>query len=674
MSMPRSFASLLSHGTGPLLRLAGACTLGLALAGSPAAHAQFDGSRDLTKQNASSSNQNAGSAGVDSTATINDDSGNGNGNANTNANTSSGNVDTPGLPSATPRLRQPAGNPANARAINPNEQAGRRLVYAPGEFELFVRDRADGRLARRFGANLLTDPALASTAQDPLPVVPADYIVRPGDEIALDIWGSVDANLRLTVDRAGRIAVPRVGAVNVGGLRNADLADAITRRVAQVFKNFQLTVSLGQVRPIRVFVGGFVQQPGSTTISGLSSVLHALMRAGGPSAAGSFRDIHLRRGGKEVAQFDLYDLLLKGDRTTDQLVQPDDVVFVGPVGTQVAILGSVNAPAIYELKPGETLDDALRMAGGFNAVADRTHVSIERLADRATGRVTDLALPRDTAAALATGDVIHAYSAVTVTQSSVHQNQSVRVEGEVAHPGVYILPPGSVMADALRAAGGLTPAAYPYGTEFTRESVRRTQEANYERALRDLETDMAKNQASQRVATAEEVASQSSSTASNARLLERLRQIHPNGRIVLQLAPDATGLPNLPLEDGDAIHVPPRSSSVGVFGSVFSTGSFIYEPGHTTEQYLALAGGPTRGADKDSIFMIRANGSVVSSRQGASFWHSDNRFREALVEPGDTLFVPEELSKTTFVQDAKDWTQILYQFGLGLAGINALGL
>ena len=106
----------------------------------------------------------------------------------------------------------------------------------------------------------------------------------------------------------------------------------------------------------------------------------------------------------------------------------------------------------------------------------------------------------------------------------------------------------------------------------------------------------------------------------------------------------------------------------------FTTGSFVYEPSHTTEQYLALAGGPTRGADKDSIFVLRANGSVISARQGATFWHAGNNLNSTVVQAGDTIFVPEQTNKSTFVQDAKDWTQILYQFGLGLAGIHALGL
>ncbi|MCK9688344.1 SLBB domain-containing protein [Scleromatobacter humisilvae] len=584
-------------------------------------------------------------------------------------------------PDAVQRLRQPAPATYGPRDGQPEP----RLVlpaepYKPGEFEQYVQQLvvAQGsgtpQDVRRFGANLVTDDAIASATQDPLPSVPGDYIIRPGDEIALTIWGTVDADLRLTVDRAGRISVPRVGTISVAGLRNADLADAISRRTAQTFKNFQLTATLGQVRAIRVFVSGYVQRPGSVTVNGLSSVLHALMRAGGPSVAGSFRDIHLRRAGHEVAVFDLYDLLLKGDRNTDQLVQPDDIIFVGPVGTQVAVLGSVNQQAIYELKPGQTLDDVLAMAGGFSAVADRTRVAVERLADRTNGHVAQFALPAQGGTVLGTGDVIRAFSTVTSTLSLGSQNERIHVDGEVMHPGDYILPPGSRVADALRAAGGMTAAAYPYGTELTRDSVRQTQQANYDRALRDLETDMSRTQASQRATSAEELNAQSASATANNRLLERLRQVRPTGRVVLQMPPDATSLPDLPLENGDSISIPPRGSSVGVFGSVFNTGSFVFEPGHTTTQYLALAGGPTRGADKNSIFMIRANGSVVSAQQGASFWRSGNSLAETVVEPGDTLFVPEQLNKSTFVQDAKDWTQILYQFGLGLAGIKTLGL
>ncbi len=695
--MTRPFAAL----PRPPRRLAShcalACALALAAVTAPVlARTQFDGNtnNDLTS---TSNGNNAGSNGSQSRGSSTDSSDSSDDGMNPASSTNQqGGTNT--LQPSGQRSTQAGGNNAGNRQTGqpePRDASTLRVPYQPSEFELYVQRQANaaqpttgtptstasGNTAmrpariRRFGADLITDaPTSNSVTLDPLPTAPGDYIVRAGDEIALTIWGSVNADLRLTVDRAGRIAVPQVGAINVAGLRNADLEAAISKRVGQVFKNYQLNASIGQVRAIRVFVGGYALRPGSVTLNGMSSVLHALMRAGGPSAAGSFRDIHLRRAGHEVAVFDLYDLLLKGDRDTDQLVQPDDVIFIGPIGTQVAVLGSVNQQAIFEMKSGETLADLLRMAGGFNAVADRQHVAIERLVDRATGHVTELTLPQHASDALGTGDVVRVFSAITASVPMEYQNERVRVEGEVLHPGDYVLPPGSKISDAVRLAGGLTPKAYPYGTEFTRESVRLTQEVNYDRALRDLETDMTKNQASQRATSAEEINAQSASAASNERLLARLRQIRPTGRVVLQLPPDASTLPELALEDGDTIKVPPRGSSVGVFGSVFTTGSFLFEPGHTTEQYLALAGGPTRGADKDSIFMIRANGSVISARQGASFWHASTSFRDAVVQPGDTLFVPEELDKSTFVQDAKDWTQILYQFGLGLAGIKTLGL
>ncbi len=572
-------------------------------------------------------------------------------------------------------------NPADRIANDRTQPLEKAEPYVPSEFERYVQLQAAGlgvnpstQEIRRFGANLVTDPVLTSTAQDPLPSVPGDYIIKPGDEIALTVWGSVDADLRLTVDRSGLVSVPRIGAITVAGLPYSELAGTITRRAGQVFKNFQLTATIGQVRSIRVYVSGYAKHPGSITVSGLASVLNALMRAGGPSAAGSFRDIRLSRGGRQIATFDLYDLLLKGTRDADQLVQPDDVIFIGPVGAQAALIGSVNQQAVFELKPGETLADMIRMAGGFTAVADRTRVTIERLVDRNLGRVSELALPAQENARLGTGDVVRAYSGVASALPRAQQNNRVHVDGEVAHPGDYVLPPGSTVADAVRAAGGLTVAAFPYGVEFTRESVRVAQQTNFDRALRDLETDMVKNQATQRSTSVEETATQSAQAASNSRLIERLRQVRPNGRVVMPIEPDARTLPDFALENGDSLSVPARGTSVGVFGSVFNTGSFVFVANHTTEDYLHLAGGPTRGADKGSMFMIRANGSVVSAQQGSSFWHSGNEFREAVVQPGDTIFVPEELNKSTFIQDAKDWTQILYQFGLGVAGIKSLGL
>ncbi len=584
------------------------------------------------------------------------------------------------------QLRPPANRPPTPERqpkLGSNMLPLLRQDSVPSEFERFVQSflPADAPPIRRFGAELVIDPRDSSPmadfaaapvdAIDASPIVPGDYAIRPGDEIALAIWGSAEADLKLLVDRSGRIVVPRVGAINLAGVRYADLHAVIDRRVAQVFRNYQMSVSLGQLRGVRVFVTGFVKRPGNVVVNSLSSVLHVLMRSGGPNAAGSFRDIQLWRGGAVIGRFDLVDLMLKGDRSADQTVQSDDVIHIGPVGSQVAVIGSVNQPVVVELKNGEGIADALRMAGGFNAVADRSRVTIERLSDRSGRRVAELNMA-DAAAAppLSAGDLIRVFSAVSSVLSKEKQNRRVRIEGEVLSPGDFVLPPGSRIADAIRAAGGMTPTAYVFGTEFNRDAVRQTQQENLDRALRDFETQLASSAAGQRVSSAEE----SGTHTANARLVERLRQVRPTGRVVLQLQPHSTELPDLPLEEGDRIYIPSRSTTVGVFGSVFSSGSFLFSPDRNLDEYMRLAGGPTRGADTASAFVIRPNGSVVSVRQNGGWFGSGGTFADLKAEPGDTIFVPEELNKTTFLQAAKDWTQVFYQFGLGIAAAKTVGL
>jgi protein involved in polysaccharide export with SLBB domain len=588
------------------------------------------------------------------------------------------------------RLRQPA-SPTLPTAASPG--AGARAApttptkAVPSEFEAFVQRITQPIETRRFGTELM-EPAIETrrfgaelmTPTDDAdvvetqPLVPPDYLVKPGDEIMLMVWGSVDADLRLLVDRNGRVSIPRVGPVAVSGVRYADLPAVIRQRVGLVFRNFELSVSLGQLRGQRVYVTGFVARPGGYNVSSLATAAQVLLKAGGPSAAGSFRNIELKRGNQRVATFDLYDFLIGGDRSADRMLQAEDVIQVGPVGTQVALIGSVNRPAIFELKPTETVADLLRMAGGFSAVADRSRLAVERLDDRANVRIVQLDLPASNNATLANGDVLRAFSAVDSALPMQRQNKRVRVEGEVQRPGEYVLPPGTTIADALAAAGGLTERAFVFGTEFSRESVRLTQVQNYERALRDLETDLARTSSTQRTSSAEEAAASTARDSANARLVTALRAQRPTGRIVLQLQPDSRELPPLTLEDGDRLLIPPRPTSVGVFGSVFNAGSYLFSDGRQVQEYLQLAGGPTKGADAGSIFVIRANGSVVSGRQNSGWLSRGSGLSGVVAEAGDTLFVPEEMNKTSFVQDAKDWTQILAQFGFGVAAFKSLGL
>lgn len=574
-------------------------------------------------------------------------------------------------PAAAQTPRQAAGEVAgDIQQILPAPQ--QRTPADFSEFERYVQRAAgEGIEIRRFGMDVLSNRT--SNIGEGFSQIPGDYVVSIGDELVVNLWGAVEADLRLTVDRTGRITIPRVGPVMVAGLRYSELNAAIDQRVAQVFKNYRLSASLGKLRSIRIYVTGFTVKPGAYAVSSLSTIVNALVQAGGPSGAGSLRSIELRRSGKLVTQFDLYDLLLRGDKSADRVLQSEDVLHIGPVGQQVALIGSVNRPGIFELKAGETLKELLQMAAGFNAVADQTRIAIESLDSRNDVRVTELKLPQQSGASLKSGDLLRVFNAIDAALPQHRQNKRVRVEGEVQRPGEYILPATSGLMDAVMAAGGLTPGAFVYGVEFSRESVRATQQAQYERALRDLETEFARIQVTQKALTADEASAQNARAQSSSRLIERLRAVRPTGRIVLQLASTAASLPNLALEDGDRLLVPARPTTVGVFGSVYNGGSFVHHSGDSLNDMLKLAGGPTRGADNAGTFVIRANGSVVSAKQQSSGWISmGSGFSTLPALPGDTIFVPEDLTRTSFSQEAKEWTQILYQFGLGAAALKTL--
>jgi len=565
--------------------------------------------------------------------------------------------------------------PGQPGELDDSRRDTRRSTQTPlpprGEFELFVQRLVGPRpMIRRFGAELVTQTEDRNVAEFS-PLVPADYVVKPGDEVIVTLWGSVNGDLKLKVDRTGRISIPRVGSVQAGGVKFADLPDVVEKRVAQTFRNFQVNVSLGQLRGVRVYLTGFVNKPGAYSVSSLSTLTQALLAAGGPAPSGSFRNIELRRAGKLETRFDLYEFLLKGDRASDRVVQPDDVIHVGPVGAQVALIGSVNRPAVFELRPDETVNDVLAMAGGLTSVGDRTRLSIERLDDRNDRRITQLSLPADAKLSLAAGDVLRAFSAVDAALPVERQNKRVRIEGEVLRPGDYVLPPNSSVSDAIRAAGGMTSQAYVFGTEFKRESVRLTQQENYERALRDLEVAYTKAATSQRIDSADQAAGVTARSTGTSDLVEKLRKLKPSGRVVLQLQPTATELPDLALEDADSLYIPPRATSVGVFGSVYNAGSYLYTDGRTTSDFLQLAGGPTDTADARGVFVIRANGSVVSSRQRRT-WFGGGNIEGVQAQAGDTIFVPDEVNRTTWIQDLKDISQIFYQLGLGAAAVTAV--
>jgi protein involved in polysaccharide export with SLBB domain len=734
----------------------------------------------------------------------------------------------------------------------------------PTEFQRFVQ-QSTGRLLPIFGHDLFRQPPSTFAPADRVPVTP-EYTVGPGDQLLIRGWGQIDLNVTPVVDRSGGVYIPQVGQLNVAGMRFAQVQDYLKAAIGKVFRNFDLSVNMGQLRSIQVYVVGHARRPGAYTISSLSTLVNAIFVSGGPDAHGSMRHILLKRVGDTVAEFDLYDLLLSGDKSKDERLLPGDVIYIPQVGPQVAVTGSVNTGAVYELRDGSSLQEALQLAGGLTPVAASRKALIERVDGTArrvieapledavsmklrTGdivnilsivprfeeavtlrgnvadpirmpwrpgmRIRDLipdrsALltrdywrsrnrlrpdpqprernanenlsveeladnlapqyrtpqqtpvderPRTTIAAtyqansrrlfeaprtgagvaapgsiaatkaeeasagnkverntlevnwsyavierqdpkdlktslipfnlgkaiidgderenipLQAGDIVTIFSTADLRVPQAEQTRYVRLEGEFLAAGVYSVRLGETLRALVARAGGLTPQAYPFASEFLRESSRLEQQQRLDDFVNSLDRQVESSASNIRgsVISPEEAAAAVSQVNSQRELITKLRQVKATGRIVLDLdrrLPAAEALPDLQLEDGDVFIVPNRPAMVNVVGSVYNGTSFLYAPEKRLGDYLRSAGGATRTGDPHHTFLIRADGSVVGKSWAAGVFSQS--FEGLRLNPGDTIVVPEEINRTTFLKQLKDWSQVFAQFGLGAAAINVL--
>jgi protein involved in polysaccharide export with SLBB domain len=174
----------------------------------------------------------------------------------------------------------------------------------------------------------------------------------PGDEVRIQIWGTVDFAGNQTLDRNGQINLPKIGAINLGGVQVKDLEAVLKKQVGTVFNNVNVNAALGKLRGITVYVVGQANQPGTYNLNSLSTLVNAVFASGGPNTNGSMRQIELKRGGKTITTLDLYDFIAKGDKSKDAALQPGDVIMIPPAGPRMALVGATDHGAIYELKPG----------------------------------------------------------------------------------------------------------------------------------------------------------------------------------------------------------------------------------------------------------------------------------------------------------------------------------
>jgi len=687
--------------------------------------------------------------------------------------------------SATPVETKAAATPPEAAPAHLGTPAASSTlagpITAPSEFELFAQDAA-GRPLPVYGRQLFSEVPTTFAPMDRIPV-PANYVLGPGDQLLIRVWGKIDLEDTVTVDRNGQIFLPKVGTLSVNGLRYDQIESYIRSAIANLYKGFELNVTMGQLRSIQIFVLGSARQPGAYTVSSLSTLVDALFASGGPSATGTMRRIQLRRGGRVVTEFDVYDLLRKGDKSHDAQLLPGDVIYISPVGPQVAIYGSVDESGIYELKGKTTIAAALKDTGGLTNLAETDRVLLERIENHRRRRVDEFPLdasglqrvlqdgdmleifpisPRFDNAVTLRGNVaqpgripwhegmrisdlipsrdflitsgywsqqnhlagnLHVDMMTDLSENSAEINWDyasierldkrdlstrviafnlgdaidnptssdnqilkpgdvitifsrrdlplpedkhaafVRVSGEVNAPGVYRIQPGETLREVVERSGGLTPHSYLYASQLTRSSTRLAEEEELRLSINQMQRELMSRYASAPSLNPTSATDQQAQLASQQAAIAQLSSVRPTGRIVLEMKPSAStvaDIPNFPLEDGDSFYIPPKLGTIQVAGAVYNENAFRYQPRKRLAAYLQDAGGPTRQADSKRIFLIRADGTVVSRQTHGMFWR-DN-FENTNLLPGDAIIVPTKLkSPNGFSQQLPFLTQILSQ-------------
>ena len=362
-----------------------------------------------------------------------------------------------------------------------------RILEAPDlvseEFVTAEADAETGDELLPFGYSLFSSSPDSYRQPASGPVDP-DYPLGPGDQIVLDVWGDTVFRLERSLDREGGANFPDVGRVVLVGKTLKEARATLKRRFAEVYSGISrgttnLSVTLGELRVIRAFVVGRVNRPGGYDLSAASTVFHALFFAGGPTESGSLRDIRVVRGGQEVARLDVYEYLRTGKRSGDIRLEDDDTIFVPPVGARVAVAGEIRQPGVYELLPGETVENIIDTTGGFTERADLGRLQVERFLSaeerERTGndrRIFDLAWSTERPTPLKEGNTL------TVSPVGDRLRNYVELAGEVRQPGQYEWTPGATVESLIAEAGGLLETAVTARAELVRtyEDGRREQQ------------------------------------------------------------------------------------------------------------------------------------------------------------------------------------------------------
>ncbi len=304
-----------------------------------------------------------------------------------------------------------------------------------------------------------------------------DYILGPGDKLIINLWGNIQQTFDLVVDGEGKVMLPQAGPLYLWGIKFADAKKMIQDNLYKFYTNFQINVSMGKLRTIKVYILGEAKKPGAYTVSSLSTVFSALYQAGGPNKIGSLRKIRLTRANKSEEPIDLYSYLLQADRSQDFKLTGEDIIFIPPIGGVVGIAGNIKRPAIYELNGKLSLKGLLEMAGGISAVGYLQRIQIERIKEHQRKIVFDLEFENMQALEASASDVmLQDGDLVLISAVAPVRHNYTSIAGNITRPGDYELKPDMKIKDLIDEAEGILPGAYLERAELSRFKDDKTRE------------------------------------------------------------------------------------------------------------------------------------------------------------------------------------------------------
>ena len=484
------------------------------------------------------------------------------------------------------------------------------------------------------------------------PNMDASYVLDFGDAITLQLVGQQQSIDELQIQRDGSINLPNLGKVHLSGLSLEEASKLIKAKIESAYIGVDAFITLSNVRDIQILVTGNAEQPGVYTVNGNTSFLQAIAIAGGPSDFGSLREFVLKRNNETISKIDLYDVIIKGDISTNERLRSGDVIHISPVKNLVSIFGGVKRPDNYELLKDETFDDLLFFANGIKNNIDSNNVRHITFKD---GAVLERPISINQLSSIVpeSGDSLY---------MGEYVYRTVTIKGAVVNPGLYKIEEGATLSSLIKRAGGYLESAFPEGGVYINQDAKRIANIYKDKLIQDISKNIASNITSPSVAG-------NTDQAILTIVTNEIKNQEVSGRVVVEFDLRKIALnKNLDtsLQDGDSIFIPRKTNNIHVLGEVRNPATISYFQNMTISEAINSSGSYNEFADTKNIIIVDPDGSIkfVTNRWGMT---SSNALKA-----GSVVYIPREIGEIEGIDKWAIYTPIIGNIALSLASLASL--